>query len=298
MSSSGRLRPRQTGPITPVSNVARALDAAVTRARAAHEPIEVPLEDFVRFIAERVPSGANPLAALEALHIEELYLTCACLAGSSAAIAELDRAYVSEAGRALARVGLSGAAAEEALQQARERLLTPSRDAPPKLQQFSGQGSLGGWVRVVVVRTAMNARRSERRHAPRDDNLLATRMAADADDPELDIIKKRYASVLADAVAAAFRALTSEQRNLLRMYVIDELTLAELARMHGVDASTISRWLARIRRRLYEETHRHLLEEHAMRPSECESLMRVVKSDLGVSLGRLLASEGPAATDG
>jgi RNA polymerase sigma-70 factor (ECF subfamily) len=288
-----RTAPSEPWPDYARLDVERALDAAVSRAERSYPALQIPAPDFVRFIAERVPSGADPLALLESLHVEELYLTCACLGGSSVAIAELDRVYVSEAARALARLGLSPAACDEALQHARERLFTSSDNGGPKLQQFSGQGSLAGWVRVVVVRTAMNARRSERRHEPRDDDILASKMASEADDPELATIKERYASVLAGAVAAAFRALSSEQRNLLRMYVIDGLTLAELSRLHAVDASTISRWLTRIRGKLYDETRGHLLERHAMRPSECESLMRVVKSDLGFTLSRLLATEGP-----
>ena len=257
----------------------------------------VDADAFARFVAERIPEGDDPDAALASLHVDELYLCCACLAGSPAAVAELEHQFVAEAARALGRLGLSSAERDEALQLAREKILTASPEAPPRLAQFSGQGSLAGWMRVVVVRAGLNLRRDERRHAPRDDELLATRIAGEADDPELDIIKSRYADALAQAVAEAFRRLTSEQRNLLRMYVIDGLTLGDLGRLHDVDQSTISRWLAKIRANLLAEARGWMLERLALRPSECDSLMRVVRSELHVTVERLLGTEPGGSAD-
>ncbi len=148
------------------------------------------------------------------------------------------------------------------------------------------------------MRSALNARRSERRRAAHDDELLARRIASETDAPELELMRARYSESLAKAVALAFRRLTSEQRNLLRMYVIDGLTLTELARMHAVDASTVSRWLSRIRARLLDEAKHGLLARHALRPSECDSLMRVVQHDLFVSVERLLQTEPSDSVDG
>jgi RNA polymerase sigma-70 factor (ECF subfamily) len=270
----------------------------VQRARSAWPALALEPETFVRFVAARMPETDDPVAALAALRAEELYLCCACLAGAPTAIAELEKSFVGEASRALGRLGLSAHERDEALQHARAKLLAGGPDGQPKLTQFSGQGSLAGWIRVVVVRSALNARRSERRHAPRDDDVLAQRIAGDADDPELAVVKARYGASLAEAVAAAFRKLTSEQRNLLRMYVIDGLTLNDLGRMHAVDASTISRWLARIRSNLLAEARNQLLARHALRPSECDSVMRVVQGDLFVTVERLLRTEPSDSADG
>ncbi|MBK7580200.1 MAG: sigma-70 family RNA polymerase sigma factor [Myxococcales bacterium] len=272
-----------------------ALTDAANRGSAAWPGVSVDAAAFAQFLGERSPAGADPLQTLSELRIEELYLCCACLSGSSAAINELDRRFIADSGRALGRFRNDSQAREEALQHAREKLLTGGADAPPKLAQYSGRGALGGWIRVVVVRTALNTQRAEKRHVPRDDDLLATRIAEDSADPELRVMKAEYADTLAQAVAGAFRRLTSEQRNLLRMYVIDELSLAELGRLHSVDASTISRWLTKIRGRLLEDAQNELLERHALRPSECASVMRLVRSDLHLSIARLLQTE-PAGT--
>lgn len=276
---------------------APALSAALERAAATWPEIDADTTAFARFVAERFPETDDPIGTLDALRLDELYLCFASLQGVSKAVAELDKSFISDAVAALRRIGLSDHARDEALQRARVKLLTGGADGEPKLTQYSGQGSLAGWIRVVVVRTALNAQRAERRHLPQDDDVLATRIAGDAEDPELGIIKARYAESLADAVAAAFRRLTSEQRNLLRLYVIDKLTLAELGRLHNVDASTISRWLARIRAKLLEDARAHLLSELSMRPSECESLMRAVQSGLHLTLSRLLATEAPGTAD-
>lgn len=270
----------------------RALAEAAERGARAWTGVSVDPASFARFLAERVPADAEPCATLAELRIEELYLCCACLAGSAAAITELDRRFISDSARALGRFGSNPQARDEALQLAREKLFAGS---PPKLAQYSGKGALGGWIRVVVVRTALNTQRSEKRHVPRDDDLLATRIAEDSADPELQVMKAQYADTLAQAVAGAFRRLTSEQRNLLRLYVIDQLSLAELGKLHSVDASTISRWLTKIRARLLEEAQGELLQRHALRPSECASVMRLVQSDLHLSIARLLQTE-PAGT--
>ena len=272
-----------------------ALADAAERGARAWPGVRVDPVAFVSFLAERVAADTEPTLALVDLRIEELYLCCACLAGSAPAIAELDRRFIADSARALGRFGANTQARDEALQLAREKLLAGAADAPPKLAQYSGKGALGGWIRVVVVRTALNTQRSEKRHVPRDDDLLATRIAEDSADPELQVMKAEYADTLAQAVAGAFRRLTSEQRNLLRLYVIDQLSLAELGKLHSVDASTISRWLTKIRARLLDEAQSELLQRYALRPSECASVMRLVRSDLHLSIARLLQTE-PAGT--
>jgi RNA polymerase sigma-70 factor (ECF subfamily) len=290
--------PTGAWPESATSALGAGVVAAVQRAVASCPEVAGQPEAFVRFFGERFPETDDPLTMIESLRVEEMALCFSALQGSQRALRELERTFVAAAGSALGRLGLSPHARDEAMQRAREKLLAGGPNAAPKLTQYAGQGSLGGWIRVVVVRTALNTQRAERRMAPRDDDVLATRIAHDAEDPEIEIIKGRYAQTLADAVSEAFRRLTSEQRNLLRMYVIDGLTLAELGRMHGVDASTISRWLARIRSKLLDEARNHLLEQYAMRASECESLMRVVRSGLHVTIERLLATESPDTVDG
>jgi RNA polymerase sigma-70 factor, ECF subfamily len=272
--------------------VARRLADATERVAQAWSGVSVDAEHFVRYLAERFPETADPVAALEEHRLEELYLCCACLAGSSAAHHELERCYLAESTRALGQLGLD---ADETLQLAREKLLAGS---PPKLAQYTGRGRLAGWIRVVVVRTALNQRRAERRHSSAEDGAVVHSIADDSRDPELDVIRAQYGETLAAAVAQAFRQLTSEQRNLLRLYVIDGLSLADLARIHAVDPSTVSRWLAKIRTKLLNDARERLLERFAMRPSECESVIRLVKSDLHVSVARLLRTETPEMVDG
>lgn len=247
--------------------------------------------EFLAFVAERFGQPEDAAAAMRSLRFEELWLCFCAVGGQDAAVTELEKMFSAEAEVGLRRLSLSASAKEEAMQRARVKLFVGQQDKPAKLAQYSGHGSLGGWMRVVVVRTALNAQRAERRHAPRDDDVLASRIADDARDPELEVIRARYASALSEAVAEAFRRLTGEQRNLLRMYVIDRLTLTELSRLHSVDASTVSRWLAKIRGKLLEDAQSHLMQRHAMRPSECESLFRAVQSNFHLTIERLLHTE-------
>jgi RNA polymerase sigma-70 factor (ECF subfamily) len=58
--------------------------------------------------------------------------------------------------------------------------------------------------------------------------------------------------------------------------------------MHGVHRATSARWLKRVREQLYQETRRGLMARLRLTPSEFESALRLVRSQLDVSIVRHL----------
>ena len=58
--------------------------------------------------------------------------------------------------------------------------------------------------------------------------------------------------------------------------------------MSQVHPTTVSRWLAVAREHVLAETRRRLRERLGISASEIESLMRILPSQLGLSLERLL----------
>lgn len=85
-----------------------------------------------------------------------------------------------------------------------------------------------------------------------------------------------------------FSALSDEQRNVLHMHRLGGLTTTLIGALFKVNHTTVSRWLAAVREAVCEETRRMLSGRLHLRPEELESLVRVSRSQLDLSLTGLL----------
>ena len=225
-------------------------------------------------------------------HAADLRLAMAALRGHPRALVELEANFFPAAARAAARV-LGRSAADDLAQYLRAKLLVADAGAVPKLAEYSGRGPLAGWLRVVAVRAALDERRRANPAEPRDlvdDATFETLLPGS--DPELRHLRERYAPEFAVAVRAAVRALTKKQRTLLRLHVLDGLSIDQLGAVHGVHRATVARWIASAREELQRETERLLLERLRITPSELKSLAALVRSQLDVSLAGLLKEVG------
>jgi RNA polymerase sigma-70 factor (ECF subfamily) len=211
-----------------------------------------------------------------------LRLAAAALSGDASAVAELDRLVRSEVRRAVTPLDASGVLVDEVMQLMRERLLVER-----KLADFSGDGSLAGWLRAVAVRVALNARRA----TAKEQLVSALPDAPLADpDPELALLRARHREAFRAAFAEALQVLSPRDRTLLRLTSLDGLSLARVGQMYGKDASTVSRWLAASREVLLQRTRATLAQSLKLTDSALESVMRAADSELHVSLARLLQS--------
>jgi RNA polymerase sigma-70 factor (ECF subfamily) len=272
------------GAVADTAALARALDAAVTRGRRAWPTVTLAPEAFADRLAALAPDDVDPVPAIASLRVEELYLATACLLGDGAAIAELEHKLMPAATRGAAV--LVAADAAEIAQHVRGRLLVAEPGRRPALAQYAGRGSLEGWIRVAAARAALNLLRGRRR----DERTRDAAAALEVEDlgPELRLVKERFREPMREATQRAFAALPDDHRELLRLHVLDGLSLDELGRLHDVHASTVSRWLARIRDKIAADTRRYFAERCGLPPGECDTLVRAVQSDLELSVERLL----------
>ncbi len=213
----------------------------------------------------------------------DLLLAAACLAKDPRALAYLDALVVNEVRRAVSPLDTTNALVDEVTQLVRERLLMP----PPRLAEYSGQGSLASWIRAVAVRLALNAKRP----GAREDAVeqIPETPLADAD-PELALLRSRYRESFRTAFVEAVGTLTPRERTMMRLTALDGLTCAQVGQMYGKDASTVSRWLSSSRAVLLGKTRQLLSQSLALSPSALDSLMRVADSELDLSISRLLES--------
>src|SRR5262249_17829438 len=108
-----------------------------------------------------------------------------------------------------------------------------------------------------------------------------------------DYIKLRYRDEFREAFTNAFSLLSSQQRNVLRLHLLDGVTLEQLAATFGVHRSTIARWLAESRAAVLQGTRKGLRTRLRIAPAELESLIGLLRSQLDVSLHGLLTRSSP-----
>ncbi|MBL0215568.1 MAG: sigma-70 family RNA polymerase sigma factor [Myxococcales bacterium] len=243
----------------------------------------MPIAAFELLVGERVAAGGDHDAA-------ELYLACGCALGDATALRIFDRQIAGGLTAALRRMRLDDATAADVLQQLRLRLFTAAPGEPPKIVAYAGTGKLGALVHVAAMRLALDARRSQRRldPTPVEDHLGSTAS------PSADVITLLNKAELRQALRQAFEQAAADlprrDRTLLRMNLLDGLSIDELSTMHRVHRATVARWLVAAREQLTADARRRFVELAGIDGADLTSAGELVESQLTVSLERLLRS--------
>ncbi|MDI1449851.1 sigma factor-like helix-turn-helix DNA-binding protein [Polyangium sp. 6x1] len=261
-----------------------AIPALVRRAREAWPGIEVPEDEFS---AELAAHAAGSSAPSERAAVE-MWLALACARGDGKALRELEARAFPGARAALARMGLSADAIDEALQSLREKLFVAQEGQPARILAAAAHGDLAGVIRVAAMRTALNLKRRDHRLALGDAPLFEE-LAAE-DDPELDALKEEHRAAFKAALEDALRGLSPRERTLLRMHLVHGLSIDTIGVTYRVHRATAARWLSAIREKLDHEARRLLRERRGLTDPEVESLARLVESRIQVSFQRVLLS--------
>ena len=82
----------------------------------------------------------------------------------------------------------------------------------------------------------------------------------------------------------------NRERTLLKQQIVDGLGIDELGALYEVHRATAARWVAAAREKLLLRTRRAFMVRVRISSDECESIMRMVRSQLDVSLHRRLAA--------
>jgi len=271
-----------------------ALATYVEAARTSWPDFGVEPFQFVRYLAERAPSGELPPLR----HAADLWLACACVQGVPLAIACFLQEYEPLVARVARRQKAELDVAADLRQVLAERLLVsdPAAGRRAKIADYKGLGALRGWVATAAATTLSTQRRAigRRREQPESaaDEVLGLHL-----DPELQYLKQRYARQVHDAIIAAVDALGTREKALLRLHLKERLSIDALGAMYGVNRATAARWLVAARRTLKARTIERLRAALELNSHECESLLGLVNSQLEVSmLAHLDADvEGPGA---
>jgi len=263
------------------------LELAWQAGRAAWPGVAVDRIAHAGWLAERI--GRAPVhESLVRLHAADLYLACAAGRRDPAAARVFDRELGPIAEAAARQAGADPELAAEVRQQVTAEVLVGD-ERGPRIAGYGGRGDLRGWLRSVAVRTAWRHLARARRDAPWDDDGA---LGAD-DDPAIAHLRRRWTDELGRALAAAVAGLGVRHRTLLRLAYVDGLTVDELGRIYRVHRATAARWVAAAREALFEDTR---LRVAAAVDADLSSVVRLVRSQVHLSVRRLLVAPGPAST--
>ncbi len=253
------------------------------RCRAAWPQFELAFDAFDRYLAHHVGPEGPPAEA----HVADMYLACACALGSDVALAVFERTFSADMARAVASIDSSRAFIEETLQVLRERLFVSKNGRPGKIAEYAGRASLKTWLIAVTVRSAISLRRRKgelphKAFAHEYDRRLVER------GPEQEFLLRQYKDAFEDAVRVALARLPAKQRMLLRLNLVDGMSVDKLGIAYRISRATAARWLANARRELLEQARAELCTKLGIASAELDSLAADIRSRIDVSVLRLL----------
>lgn len=220
------------------------------------------------------------LRAAESVDVEGLTLAAACLQALPMALRELDEQLLPDIRRTLLKRA-SAAVVDEVMQQTRVRLLLAT---PPALSRYAGKGPILGFLRTVAVHLLANHEATEK---PTDsDDVLAT--LPDTAEVEAGLLRADQQQHFRDAFREAVSKLTPRQRALLRLSLLDELSIDEIAPIYAVNRSSVARWLAEAREALAKTTRAELKTRLKLEDTALEHLLRSVQHRFDLSLSAAL----------
>lgn len=254
------------------------------QARAAWPEIHLPAEVFLVFVGQRVTPDLASASDLAMLVAKDLYLLCAYLQGDERAVAAMQDRYLASVAETLRRMQVAEPRVQDILQGLHLRMLASHRG---ECATYNGRGALQGWLRVIAIRHAHAL--EEHDITERADEDIETAGTAWAEqDAEIAYLKTRYRAELGAALTEAMSGLTSRQRNLLRYYLMEGLNIEQIGALYQVHRATVARWIAAARQQLLDDARRILRDRLQLSDAEFESLVRMVRSQLDVSVRSLL----------
>jgi RNA polymerase sigma-70 factor (ECF subfamily) len=256
-------------------------------ARAAYPGVALDEPGFAAALAERLATAHEIVADLRKLRAQDVLLVAACLAGDRVALQAVDSLLSAEVDASATSVRAPAGLADEVKQRLREQLLVGGGERGAAIRDFAGRGELRGFLRVSAVRELLRQMQRQKREIGMDEDELQVHVAAV--DPELERLKASYRVEFADCFGAAVAGLPPRERTLLRLHAIDQLSIDQIGTLYGTHRATAARWLARARAQVAQRTEEKLAERLALSTTEVASVIRLVRSQLDVSLARLLA---------
>jgi RNA polymerase sigma-70 factor (ECF subfamily) len=257
---------------------------------------QVPIESFAEALERslRKSTARTPKEIeryLDALHLKDLALACACAAGHDAAWERFILTVRPALYRSADAIDSTGGARELADSLYADLYGTSERDGRRQslFRYFHGRSSLGTWVRAVLAQRHVDRMRQRKRNEPLplEDSAGVVASPVSMDNPDRPLHVDRLNRALGRALAD----LAARDRLRLGCYYAQDMTLGEIGRLLNEHEATVSRHLARTRRALRESIETCLrIEERLTEPQIAECLTSLMSDAGPLDLSALLAT--------
>jgi RNA polymerase sigma-70 factor (ECF subfamily) len=260
--------------------------------RRAWPAIELDAQAYVRHLAAAFVSAGCGVAGLDDLFAADLYLACACTAADPAALAELDRQFITPLVGYLARRDALATFGDDIKQMVRERLLVAG-EGMPRIAMYAGQGPLKTWLRMAAVRVAIGIRRTTERS--RADRLVGAAEPPDTAAPDIEgkLLKARYGDDFRAALEDTLARLPKREGSVLRLHYLEGMTGDQIAALYRVSRRTVHRWLTDGQSRILEGMRRRLRRRLALSTAQMDTLLRLLRTEMTAGVQRLAGKAKP-----
>ena len=147
------------------------------------------------------------------------------------------------------------------------------------------------WVRAAAVRLTVDQRRLEKDEVPIDEHLAEV-LPVEGSDPELAFIQAEHRAAFKAAFRTALLGLSSQDRSVLRMHLVEGLNIDQIGSFYRVHRTTAFRRIVAAKQALLEETKRLLTDKLKLGRADLNSLMGMVRSRIDVSISAYLKKSG------
>ncbi len=259
------------------------LAGVLGRGQAAWPYLALAPEAYLPYLAVRI-GGMDDLVDL---NVEDLFVACAAVHRDPRALQSIEARYFGDIDAALRKMNLPAPRIDDVKQTVRRQLFVGEDGKPPRIAQYNGKGELRAWLRVTAVRAALKVIRKEKRETVASDDAIFEHGTSDAD-PELAYIKEVYRDKFRAAFQSALDSLGDRDKTFLRQHVVDGLSIDDLAALNQIHRATAARWLAKAKETLLVATRRIFMQSAHVSRGECDSILRMVQSQLDATIRRRL----------
>jgi RNA polymerase sigma-70 factor, ECF subfamily len=243
---------------------------------------EQTLDNYAKHVRELRTSDAD----LER-HGADLYLALGCGRNDPEALRVLEESFLPGLHTHLSRSGFDQTFREDVLQQLLLHLCTGDK---PRILTYAARATLAAWLRVVTLRFAINMKQGGQDAPKNGHDLGLSCLVSDDANPELRLAIESARPLFQTALTQAMSKLSDRDTTLLRLFFLDGVTIDGVGQLYGVHRATAARWIAEIRQRILENIKRVLTQEFGVNASEFESFAFLVRSQLHLSLRRVLGA--------
>ncbi len=226
--------------------------------------------------------------ALQRLVVSDLYLAVACGQGVESAWKRFRGQY-----RRLIEATAARAGGEVEADELLSELFVGGARGGGRLQSYRGEGSLAGWIEILVRRRIELKRKRSRR----EESMDSTSVVEDRPSPLEQLLESEHVKVWQECLVKAVRVIDGDDRRLLRWVFFEGLRQKEAARRIGWHEVQVCRRLQRATAALMR-TARECVRGRDPKWDTHEVPPRAAARVIGAAIEQVLLDSAPATRDG